>query len=161
MERLNTIDGVHPGWRDRLRGLMEEGGYALTSVWRSPELQARFFWCKQNGCPPGHGCHGVPGDCPGANPPGESNHEYAEMVSGRQVPASLAVDLDDTRGDDFALAHELGPIYGIHFPIPGERWHAQPVEVERSFYIGSSPFAAVSSYLADPWSDLFVPILLS
>jgi hypothetical protein len=161
MERLNTIAGVHPGWRARLEGLLEEGGYRLTSVWRSQELQARFFWCKQNGCPPGKGCHGVPGDCPGANPPGESNHEYAEEVNGETVPASLAVDLTDSRGDNFALAHRLGPTYGIHFPIPSERWHAQPIEVESSFFEGSSPFGPVATYIADPWDDLFVPIIAS
>ncbi|MFP5317971.1 MAG: hypothetical protein ACLGI2_06705 [Acidimicrobiia bacterium] len=143
-EQDRTLSAVHPGWRDRLATLLADGPYGLTSVWRSSRLQKIFFECAQSGCQPrrdGRACHGVPGDCPGANPPGTSNHEYEE----EGVPASLAVDLFDRRGDGFARAHELGPSLGLHFPIASEPWHVQPREVRASTLPARSPFEPVAS----------------
>lgn len=181
IERLDTWAAVHPGWRDRLRRACIDGGYGLQSVWRSYNLQARWYWCAQNGCPGGRGCHGTPGNCPGANRPGNSNHEWAEFVpahttdaaladaglvaadrraEGVLVPASLAVDVYDGRGDNFTWLHRVAGSYGLVFTIARERWHVQPLELKESYQTGS-PFLPLVSYLktADPWADLFVPLL--
>ena len=135
--RLDTWAAVHPAWRPRLAELCKRTGCRLGSVWRSGQLQAHWRKCWEQGCKGLANCHGVPGACPGANLPGRSFHETAQVLSATSVaqlqssdlavadqptdasvvvPCSLAVDLD-WDGDAIWRAHELAPGLGLHFPI--------------------------------------------
>ncbi|MCA1691434.1 MAG: hypothetical protein ABR540_12615 [Acidimicrobiales bacterium] len=186
--RLDTWAAVHPEWRPRLAELCNRTGCRLGSVWRSRELQAHWRRCWENGCRGLADCHGVPGNCPGANLPDSSFHETAEEVTGvpqlrldraglalasesgpgkAVVPCALAVDLDWT-GDAIWRAHELAPELGLHFPIwkarEDEEWHVQPIEVPHteSPHKWWSPFDSLTKWIGaapDPWDALFVPVI--
>lgn len=161
LERLDTFEAVHPAWVDRLKQICELTGCWPQSVWRSRDLQARWRWCYLNGCPEGQGCHGEPKNCPGANPPDLSYHEYEEGG----IPAALAVDLSWTDATSIALAHKVASLYDVHFPLDAEPWHIQPIEVTGSTspYPRWTPFQPIGYYgvKPDPWSNLFVPILVN
>lgn len=181
LERLDTLDAVHPAWRERVGTLCLATGVYVQSAWRSRDLQARWRWCYLNGCPAGQGCHGVTGACPGANPPDLSFHETAQYVPAslrRQlagsgmvvadeadgqltVPCALAVDLGWTDDAAIASAHAVAGGLGLRFPLPAEPWHVQPYELGDSSTSPSrwwTPFGSLESFLV-PNRGRYVPAI--
>lgn len=137
------LDHLHPEFRRRVLAT----GHAVNSGARAtccgPSSQQYLFDHRNE-----------PGFNP-ANPPGSSWHEYGTGLTGGEW--ALAVDF-------------AGPPYphgapGFCWPIKGEPWHAQPAEVTTSKRVAGAekrlPAVSVSppSPSADPWTDVFVPVL--
>lgn len=113
--------GLHPVMADRVRRYCGACGLTVTSGGRSRERQGQLYDCwnrRQRGCAP-------------ANRPGTSNHEDLSGFGG------LAADLGPRgRVRDPAVRRRAGE-FGLHFPIPGEPWHVQPVECRSGRWTGN------------------------
>lgn len=121
------LDHLHPEFRRRV----EATGAAINSAARSHAKQQDLWDCRQHKEATGV-CDCVDG-CNPANPPGSSWHEYDEEAL-FPYPDSEASPLV---GGPYALAVDFAEPYphgapGLCWPIVGEPWHAQPVEVPES-----------------------------
>lgn len=117
---MSKMDGLHPDLRRRIRALRAAAPFpiGITSGYRSSERQRQLWeaWQRRD---------------PGANPanrPGTSKHE--RTLNGQ--PAAEAVDLDfpGWRGspehtDAVRWVHGNAHLFGLHFPIRSEDWHAE------------------------------------
>lgn len=168
---MADLERLHPELRRRLDiALAEHPGAYVLSGGRSYSRQAELAWCYQQRlatgrCPPG--C----GECNPANAAGTSWHEYDEGAPWPDVGAAYAAACDLV-GGPWTLAVDLAgsyagiranaDAYGLCFPIGNEHWHAQPEEVTeprrtvgawRRLHLPAPPPPA------DPWAELFVPVL--
>lgn len=100
-----------------------------------PEFRRRVFaWIKSRGGAVGIGggwrAPGTQPDAAGFAPPGKSFHESQPFPIG---PCYAALDLVVPTTSIHAapsVAHHAGAAdYGLHFPIAGEPWHVQPIEI--------------------------------
>lgn len=111
----NVTPVTDPRFQARLDRLMERlPGVSINDAGRSYADQAYYYYCYQTGeCNNGNA----------ANPPGYSYHEGQEPLG-----YCLAVDL--SRGPwQWTSVHEVAAEEGLHFPVAGEPWHCQPVEI--------------------------------
>ncbi len=105
---------LHPTFAERLGRMFAATGTSAVSGYRSKDRQRELY--------DGYMAH-KPGYAP-ANQPSSSNHEYG-----------LAMDI----GGNVNEARRRAAEFGICFPVAGEPWHAQPVEVTATRYVGN-PF---------------------
>ena len=117
---MSKLDDLHPDLRKRVRALQKAAPWpiGITSGYRSTQRQRELWeaWQRRD---------------PGANPanrPGTSKHE--RTLDGK--PAAEAVDLDfpGARGskahaEAVAWVHGNAHLFGLHFPIRREDWHAE------------------------------------
>jgi hypothetical protein len=116
-------DNVDANFAANLRAMIAESGGRITVVsgYRSPERQAQLW---------GEALRRYGSEAEARKwvaPPGKSNHNRG-----------LAFDL----GGDLALAHQLAPKYGLHFPMGHEPWHIEPV--------GARAHSHPDAYTTDP-----------
>src|SRR5688572_28062160 len=96
-------DGLNGSFKARLDQLATVCNITVGSGFRTVEEQARLYADYQAGR----------GNL--AAPPGKSNHNHG-----------LAADIDG----DKQCAHKNGPMFGLHFPVRGEDWHIEPIDLD-------------------------------
>ena len=128
-----AYDNIHPVFARRLFRMNVACGTWNYSGWRSSQRQKELYEDYLAG-------RGNP-----ANPPGTSNHEAIPY----STPMALAVDLAGNLDEARRRCAE----FGIHFPIAGEEWHAQPVEVASPSYQGVPDFPSDAQPLPDPTEE--------
>src|SRR5687768_708483 len=104
-----TPHGLQPELWSSIQRLNEMSPFGPNTVsvgsgYRSYEEQARLYndWVN-----------GVPGQAQAA-PPGRSNHNHG-----------TAADLEYLSPEAREWVHSVAADLGIHFPVPGENWHAE------------------------------------
>lgn len=103
----SLFDGLDSDFSSRVQQMVNESGGRITIVsgYRSTQRQTDLWNAAV-------AKYGEKGARQWVAPPGHSNHERG-----------IAGDL----GGDIALAHQLAPKYGLHFPMPWEPWHIEPL----------------------------------
>lgn len=102
-----SFDGLEGGFAAALRQLIAASGGRIwiVSGHRDSKRQAQLYADAVKKYGAAKASHYVA-------PPGHSNHEKG-----------IAADL----GGDLNLAHQLAERFGLHFPMPWEKWHIEPV----------------------------------
>lgn len=69
----------------------------------------------------------------------------------------LAIDFILPDGwDDWDEFHRIAENHQLHFPIPHEPWHGQPVEVTESYYTGMPTLSVPESDELDEEEQFFL-----
>lgn len=111
---MADLEHLHPVFRERIQRACAETGAYVLSGGRSTERQAQLYNDYLRGV-------GNP-----ANPPGTSWHEYGNGIDGGRW--TMAVDL----AGNYGPINRRGRDFSLCFPVAGEAWHAQPVEITES-----------------------------
>lgn len=96
------VEGLEGTFKARLDQLATVCNITVGSGYRSNDEQAALYQQYLNGT----------GNL--AAPPGKSNHNHG-----------LAADIDG----DKSCAHANAARFGLHFPVAGEDWHVEPVDI--------------------------------